>query len=128
MNVNEREYLDDLARRVIGAAYEVSNTSGAGFLEEVYERALLRELRLREIDAQTTVPLPVVYKEERVGEYFADILVEGKLIVELKCCDGFCDEHVAQCINYLKATGLTLALLINFQNPKVEWRKVFLNH
>ncbi len=128
MNVNEREYLDTLVRKVIGAVYEVSNTLGAGFLEKVYERALLRELGLRGISAQAQVPIPVAYKGELIGEYFADILVEGKLIIELKCCETFCDEHLAQCINYLKATGFGLALLVNFQNPKVEWRRVFLDY
>ena len=128
MNVNEREYLDELVHKVIGAVYEVSNKLGAGFLEKVYERALLRELKLRGIAAVGQVPLVVSYKGEPVGEYFIDILVEGKLILELKCCDALANEHLAQTINYLKATGQSIALLINFQQPKVEWRRVFLNY
>ena len=128
MNVNEREYLDELVHKVIGAVYEVSNKLGAGFLEKVYERALVRELKLRGIAAVGQVPLVVSYKGEPVGEYFIDILVEGKLILELKCCDALANEHLAQTINYLKATGQSIALLINFQQPKVEWRRVFLNY
>src|SRR2546423_1074036 len=122
MDVNEREYFDVLVRKVVGAIYEVSNTLGAGFLEKVYERALIQELRLRGITAEPQVPIPVLYKGESIGDYFADILVDGKLIIELKCCEAFCNEHMAQCINYLKATGFSLALLVNFQHPKVEWR------
>lgn len=124
----DRSELDALSQRVIGAIYEVSNVLGPGFLEKVYERALVRELRLRGLQAEPQEPIPVLYKGEAVGEYFADILVEGKLIIELKCVDRFADEHLAQCLNYLKATRLTLALLVNFQHPKVEWRRVFRNH
>ena len=124
MNANEREYLDQLLYKVVGACYEVSNVLGGGFLEKVYERALLNELRLRGIVAEAQVPLEVVYKGEVVGEYFCDILVEGKFIIELKCCDAFAKEHLAQTLNYLRATGFTLALMVNFQRPKLEWQRV----
>ena len=109
---------------VVGAAYEVSNVLGAGFLEKVYERALARELGLRGVAVETQVPFPIVYKGQLVGDYVADLLVERQLIVELKCVEAFTNEHLAKCINYLKASGLRLALLINFQKPKVEWRRV----
>jgi GxxExxY protein len=128
MEVVERQRVDDILKQVVGACYEVSNTLGTGFLEKVYERALVEELRLRGLRAEGQVPLPVFYKGLEVGENFVDILVEGCLIVELKCCDGFADEHLAQTINYLKATGRTLALLVNFQRSKLEWRRVFRNH
>src|SRR5947209_888772 len=108
--VDEQREMDALIRQVVGAVYEVSNTLGAGFLEKVYERALLIELRSRGLRAEAQVAIPVVYKGESVGDFFADILVEGRLIVELKCADALCDEHLAQCINYLKATGRTIAL------------------
>lgn len=126
MNTNTHEYRpeDALAEAVIGAAYEVSNALGAGFLEKVYERALARELILRGLDVKSQVSYPISYKGQCVGEYFADLLVENQLLVELKCVDGFLNEHVAQCINYLKASGLRLALLINFQKPKVEWKRI----
>jgi GxxExxY protein len=127
MEDDEREVLNALCEKVIGAVYEVANVLGPGFLEKVYERALIKELRLRGLRAEGTVPIPVTYKGEIVGEYFADILVEGKLIIELKCVDRFADEHLAQCLNYLKGTGLRLALLVNFQHPKVQWKRVVHN-
>ncbi|MBI3944593.1 MAG: GxxExxY protein [Armatimonadetes bacterium] len=123
----ERRELDRLAYQVVGAAYEVGNVLGVGFLEKVYQRALVSELRRRGVQAEGEVPVAVRYKGEAVEEYRVDILVEGKLIVETKCVDEFCDAHLAQCLNYLRATGLRLALLVNFQRPKVEWRRVVYN-
>ena len=108
----------------MGAAYEVSNVLGAGFLEKVYERALVRELHLQGLNVRSQATFPVGYKGQSVGEYVADLLVEEKLIVELKCVDQFANEHLAQCINYLKASGMKLALLINFQKPRVEWKRI----
>ena len=124
MNADERRYLESLTERVIGAVFEVSNTLGAGFPEKVYERALLRELELRGIRAVGQAPLNVTYKKYEVGEYYVDILVEDLLMVELKCAEHLGDEHVAQCLNYLKASGKTVCLLVNFQRPKVEWRRI----
>ena len=118
---------DALTERVIGAVFEVANTLGAGFLEKVYERALLRELRLQGIRAVSQASFPVVYKGQSVGDYFADILVEDVLVVELKCVDRFTSEHLAQCLNNLRASGMSLCLLINFQKPIVEWKRVVLN-
>jgi len=123
MNANGHE-LDCLVERVVGAAYEVSNVLGAGFLEKVYERALVRELHLQGLNVRSQATFPVGYKGQSVGEYVADLLVEEKLIVELKCVDQFANEHLAQCINYLKASGMKLALLINFQKPRVEWKRI----
>jgi GxxExxY protein len=123
MDANQRE-LDCLVERVVGAAYEVSNVLGAGFLEKVYERALLRELILRGLNVRSQAAFPVGYKDQCVGEYVADLLIEEKLIVELKCVDQFANEHLAQCINYLRASGIKLALLINFQKPRVEWKRI----
>lgn len=118
--------LKQLTEKVLGAVFEVSNTLGAGFLEKVYERALLKELSLRGVRAEPQVALQVAYKGQVVGEYFADILVEGSLALELKCADHLTGEHMAQCLNYLRASGLTLCLLINFQKPKVEWKRIIL--
>ena len=127
MDANEREWMNRLIEKVVGAVYEVANTLGAGFLEKVYERALVAELRLRGIRAEWQVPLRVMYKGEAVGEYYIDILVEGRLVLELKCVQALTDEHLAQTLNYLKATGHQVALLINFQHPKVEWRRIVHN-
>jgi GxxExxY protein len=124
MDTDDRESLNALLEFVVGAAYEVSNTLGAGFLEKLYERALINELTLRGIQAQSQVSYPVSYKGQTVGEYVADLLVENRLIVELKCVDRFANLHLAQCLSYLHASGLTVALLINFQHPKVEWRRI----
>jgi GxxExxY protein len=124
MNADERGYNDPLTERVLGAVFEVSNALGAGFLEKVYERALLREFALRGIRAEAQASIAVIYKGYCVGEYFPDLLVEESLIVELKCVERFGTEHVAQCLNYLKATGRTVCLLVNFQKPKVEWRRI----
>jgi GxxExxY protein len=120
MNMNERELIE----RVVGAAFEVSNTLGCGFLEKVYERAMTKEIRLRGLRVKTQCSYSVIYKEQLVGEYFADLVVEDKLVVELKCVEQFSNEHLAQCLNYLKASSLPLALLINFQHPKVVWRPI----
>jgi GxxExxY protein len=121
MDANERE---SLVKTVIGAAYEVSNVLGPGFLEKVYERALLRELASRGLKATSQVVFQITYKNQCVGDYIADLVVEDQLIVEVKCAECLSNQHLAQCINYLKASGLELALLINFQRPKVEWRRV----
>jgi GxxExxY protein len=119
--------MNRLIERVIGAIYEVSNTLGAGFLEKVYEKALLIELQRRGMQAESQVPIRISYKGEPVGEYFADILVEKQLILELKCVEALGSEHLAQVLNYLKATGKAVALLVNFQYPKVEWKRVVLD-
>ncbi len=124
MSTDEHGYLESLTGRVLAAIFEVSNILGAGFLEKVYQRALLRELALRGIRATAQASLVVTYKGHPVGEYFADILVEGVLVIELKCAEHLADEHMAQCLNYLRASGLGLCLLVNFQKPKVEWKRV----
>jgi GxxExxY protein len=124
MNADERGYLDTLTERVLGAIFEVSNTLGAGFLEKVYQRALLHELHLRGIRATAEVSVQVIYKGHSMGEYFADILVEDELVIELKCAERFSSEHTAQCLNYLRASGRTVCLLVNFQKPKVERKRI----
>src|SRR5271169_1540963 len=116
--------LNSLTENVLNAAFEVSNTLGAGFLEKVYTRALLIELGIRGIQAESQTSFTVTYKGQCVGEYFADILVEDVLVIELKCVDRLAKEHMAQCLNYLRASGRTLCLLVNFQRPKVEWRRI----
>ncbi len=124
---DERASLEALVEKVVGAAYEVSNVLGAGFLEKVYERALIEELHMRGLQARAQVPYPVGYKGKHIGMYSADMVVEDRLLVEIKCVKGFSNEHLAQCINYLKASGVHLALFTNFRRPKVEWRRVVHN-
>ena len=124
MNTDEHGYFDSLTERVLGAVFEVANTLGAGFLEKVYERALLGELVLGGVQAATQASFAIHYKGQYVGEYFAGILVENVLVVELKCVARLANEHIAQWINYLRASGRTVCLLVNFQKPKVEWRRI----
>ncbi len=112
--------LNELSEKIIGAAFEVSNVLGAGFLEKVYENALNVELKLRGLKTVPQMPLKVHYKEELVGDYIVDILVENEILVELKTVKEFDDIHLAQCLNYLRITGLKLCLLINFSNQ--EWK------
>jgi GxxExxY protein len=123
MNTDEYGY-ELLTERVLGAVFEVSNTLGAGFLEKVYERALLTEFGIRGIRAVTQASFPVTYKGGCVGENFADFLIEDILVVELKCVDRLANEHTAQCLDYLRASGCRLCLLVNFQKPKVEWKRI----
>lgn len=94
----DADVFDSLTERVLGAVFEVANTLGAGFLEKVYERALARELSLREIKAVAQASFPVTYKGHDVGEYFADFLIEDVLVVELKCAERLANEHTAQCL------------------------------
>jgi GxxExxY protein len=115
-----------LTEKVLAAVFEVSNTLGAGFLEKVYERALLRELSFRGVRAASQKSFAVTYKGQSVGKYFADIIVEDVLVVELKRVERLANEHMAQCFNYLRASGMSICLLINFQKPKVEWKRIIL--
>ena len=124
MNADECGYFDSLTDRVIAAIFEVSNRLGAGFLEKVYQRALLTELQLRGMRTATEVSYSVTYKGRCVGEYFADLVVEDVLVIELKCAEHLSKEHTAQCLNYLRASGLTICLLVNFQSPRVEWKRI----
>ncbi|HWZ33028.1 MAG TPA: GxxExxY protein [Bryobacteraceae bacterium] len=117
-------HADEITEKILGSAFEVSNTLGCGFLEKVYERALLEELHARGLRAKPQVKFKVEYKGRIVGEYCADLLVEDQVIVELKCAQNLAPEHMAQCINYLKAANLKLALLLNFQRTKLEWKRI----
>ena len=117
--------LNSLSERVIGCCYAISNALGGGFLEKVYQNALAHELRKLGLKVEIQKALYVIYDGVAVGEYFADLLIEDVLIIELKACDGFNDVHKAQCINYLNSTRLPLCLLINFGRPRVEIKRIF---
>ena len=127
MNADKRRCPDELTERVLAAIFEVSNTLGSGFLEKVYERALLRELELRGIRTTAQASLSISYKGHYVGDYSADLIVEDVLIIELKCVDCLANAHTAQCLNYLRASCLTVCLLVNFQRAKVEWKRIVNN-
>jgi GxxExxY protein len=127
MTAPQRESLNALLEEAVGAAYEVSNTLGAGFLEKVYERALAKELSLRGIPVRPQVPYKITYKGHVISEYTADLVVDDRLLIEVKCVSTLVNEHLAQTLNYLKASDLRLALLINFQHPKIVWQRVVHN-
>jgi len=114
----------EISNKVIQAAYEVSNTLGCGFLEKVYRNALQFELESMGLKVQREVPLQVMYKGNVVGDYFADLLVEDVLIVELKAVDADLKLFVPQIINYLNACGKPVGLLINFGRPKLPVRRL----
>jgi len=117
--------LNALSEKVIGCAYTVSNTLGSGFLEKVYENALAIEIRKLGLRVECQKSVPVYYEGVIVGDYFADLVVEGILLIELKVSKAFDDNHKAQCLNYLNAIKLPLCLLINFGKPRVEVKRIF---
>ena len=115
---------EQITKAVIGCAFEVINELGGGFLESVYERALLLALRQKGLSAVSQHPVRVLFRGECVGDFFVDIFVQRKVIVELKAVKSLAPEHQAQVINYLKATGIEVGLLINFGNPKLEYKRL----
>lgn len=116
--------LDDITRKIIGSAYSVGNALGSGFLEKVYENALAHELRQAGLVAEQQMSITVRYRGVIVGTYAADLLVEDCVLVELKSVRELDEMHMAQCLNYLTATGLRVCLLINFGARKVQVRRV----
>ena len=117
----------EISDKIIKAFYNVYNSLGNGFLEKVYENAMMIELRKLGLNVQRQVPIKVFYEEQLVGEYFSDIIVEENIIVELKAAENLCDAHEFQLINYLKATELEIGLLLNFGKKPQFRRKIFTN-
>lgn len=118
---------DPLTARIIGCAYRVANELGSGFLEKVYENALAHELRKAGLTVIQQHGIVVLYDGVEVGSYVADLLVEGQILVELKACKDLDEIHLAQCLNYLKATGLPVCLLMNFGRPKIQIRRLMMD-
>ena len=118
------ERTNALTAGVIGAAQRVSSALGCGFLEKVYENALRVELRRRGVLVEQQKPIDVRYRGEIVGQYLADLVVEGTVVVELKAGSSIERVHEAQCMNYLRATGLHTCLLLNFGRPRLEIRRI----
>ena len=119
--------INDITYKINGAIFEVNKILGPGFLEKVYESALLIELRKRGLTAECQVPIKVEYKGENVGEYIADILVENQVIIEVKTVDALSNTHQAQLLNYLKATNLHVGILVNFNKSKADIKRMVLN-
>ena len=118
---------NELSEKILKAFYNVYNSLGYGFLEKVYENAMMIELRKLGMNVQRQVPIKVFYEKQLVGEYFADIVVDGKVIVELKAAESLCEAHEFQLINYLKATELEIGLLLNFGKKPQFRRKIYTN-
>ena len=115
---------DHLSELIIGCAYTVANTLGAGFLEKVYENAFAHELRKQGLEVAQQSGITVYYDGIVAGEYIADLLVENEILVELKAVKSLDNVHMAQCLNYLKATRLQVFLLINFGTPHIEVKRI----
>ena len=118
--------LNDITYAINGAIFEVNKILGPGFLEKVYENALLYELKNRGLKAVCQAPITVNYKGQCVGEYFADLFVEDRVIIELKTVEKLEKIHEAQVLNYLKATGIQVGLLVNFRHLKAEIKRLVL--
>jgi len=117
---------NSLTERIIGCAYTVANTLGHGFLEKVYENALAHEIRKSGLTCIQQQSIPVNYDGVLVGDFVADLIVDGRVIVELKAAPQLNDVHMAQCLNYLRATGLKICLLLNFGRARVEIKRISL--
>lgn len=115
---------EELTGKILEACFEVINELGAGFLESVYQNALLVALRQKGISFEAQKSIPVLFRGENIGQFYADFLVESKVIMEIKAVSTLLPEHKAQTINYLKATGIEVGLLVNFGTPKLEYRRL----
>jgi len=119
--------LDRITERIIGCAYKVSNTLGSGFLEKVYENVLAHEIHKAGLKVEQQFPVQVFYDGIIAGDFIADLLVERCILVELKAIKALDEIHIAQCMNYLRATDLQVCLLFNFYKPKVEIKRIVNN-
>jgi GxxExxY protein len=117
---------NEITRQIIGAAMEVHSNLGPGFLESVYEEAMAIEFRLRGISFERQRPIPVIYKGEKAKDFFCDYLVGDKVLVELKAIKAIMGTEEAQVLNYLKATGLKVGLLINFGEQSLKYKRLVL--
>lgn len=124
---NNKTELDAVTGKIIAAVYTVSNSLGHGFLEKVYENALCIELEKCGLEPAAQRSVPVFYDGKLVGDYYADIVVNDAVLLELKAVKSLDTTHHAQCMNYLKATQYTVCLLINFGNPKAEIKRIVNN-
>ena len=120
----QKDEINDITEKIIGCAYTVGNRLGSGFLEKVYENALAHELRKAGLLVRQQEVIQVCYDGVVVGEYTADLIIEQSVLVELKAAKALDKIHMAQCLNYLKATGLKMCLLINFGTPRVDVRRI----
>ena len=114
---------EELTGKILEACFEVMNELGSGFLESVYQKALALALEEKRLAVKAQFPVSVSFRGRLVGQFYADLLVDEKVIVELKAVTALAGEHHAQVINYLKASGIEVGLLVNFGKPKLEYRR-----
>lgn len=117
----------DLTKKIIKAYYNIYNNLGHGFLEKVYEKAMIIELKKQGRECETEKPIDVFYDKICIGSYFADIIIENKVIIELKACEYLIEKHEIQLVNYLKATEIEVGLLLNF-GKEVEYKRKVLSN
>ncbi|MBW6509352.1 MAG: GxxExxY protein [Desulfuromonadales bacterium] len=125
--IRDNAYINSLTEEIIACAYKVGNILGNGFLEKVYENAMAHEIVKSGLKVARQQPIKIQYDGVLVGDYFADLVVEEVVIVELKAVKNIDDSHFAQCLNYLKATGMRVALLINFGGNRVQVKRIVNN-
>jgi GxxExxY protein len=118
--------VDAITKTIIGSAYTISNSLGCGFLEKVYENALVNELTKQGLNVKQQQTVKVRYNGAIVGDYIADLIVEDSILIEVKTVEHLGNIQIAQCLNYLKATGIRIGLLMNFETPRVEIRRLVL--
>jgi GxxExxY protein len=126
MDTNREILHKDLSYKIVGLAMQIHSELGFGFLEKVYENSMMVLFRRENIMAKQQAPISVSFEGEIVGDYYADILIEDKIILELKTIEKITDAHKAQALNYLKATGLKLAIIINFGKQRLEYERIVL--
>ena len=121
---NDKLLYSDLTEIIIGSCFDVMNEIGIGFLESVYKNALFIAMKEQGLKVETEKRFEITFRERKIGLYIADLIVEEAVIVELKCCESLHGEHQAQLVNYLKASGLLVGLLVNFGKRKVEYKRI----
>jgi GxxExxY protein len=116
--------LSDITRMVLGCCFDVMNELGSGFLKAVYKNALYLVLKEKGLLVEVEKRYDVIFRDQKIGLYCADLIVENQVIIELKCCESIQNEHQAQLINYLKVTGIKVGLLVNFGNKNVDYKRL----
>lgn len=121
---DDQPLYQELTETILGCCFDVMNELGVGFLESVYKNALLIALKEKGLKVEVEKRFQVMFRERKIGLYIADLVVEGKVIIELKCCESLLGEHQAQLINYLKVSSILVGLLVNFRKRKLEYKRV----
>ena len=115
---------DGISEKAIGAGIQVSNDLGAGFADRLYENAMVIRLRQAGLRVEQQVRFRVMYEGQCIGDYVADLVIDGKVLLELKAVEGLDKAHIAQCLNYLRVSGLRVCLLFNFGRPRLQWKRL----